>query len=152
MKISVPPDQHLSSLGKPCDANWWSSGPSSRGISICHHSASLVIQIGDPLDGFHECGSDRKIRPKDHRFASRGMPSDDKCWSRGYTSLCCLRHTGSHFAYYPNESEIFGILVILESPNINRNIYKHCRPRCNATSESAMFTMIKTIFRDRNWI
>ena len=27
------------------------------------------------------CGWDRKIRPEDHRLASRGLPSDDKRWS-----------------------------------------------------------------------
>ena len=28
-------------------------------------------------------GWDRKIRPKDHRLASRGLPNDDNRWSRG---------------------------------------------------------------------
>ena len=61
--LSVPQDHRLSSLGKPRDAKWRSWAriflsypqdffyPSLR-ITVCHHSASLVMLNGDPGHGF----------------------------------------------------------------------------------------------------
>ena len=39
--------------------------------------------IEDDKDPSRVWGWFRKIRPEDHRLASRGLPSDDKRWSRG---------------------------------------------------------------------
>ena len=51
----------------------------------------------------HECEVwDRQIRPEDHQFASRGLPSDDKRWSRETDfSFPHLTRIMDYFPYSP---------------------------------------------------
>ena len=85
---SVPRDQRLSSLGKPLDAKRRSSGRiflswlgsfvifenPSLGISVCHHSASLLMPNGDPRDGFFYPTNTLMI------YTYNMSPASRRCW------------------------------------------------------------------------
>ena len=53
----------------------------SLGITVCHHSASLLMPNGDPLDGFFHYSHEGRIKksvPRNHRLSSLGKPCDAK--------------------------------------------------------------------------
>ena len=65
--------------------------------SYCSNSADVDNVILQNIRIHQECeGRIEKIRPEDHRLASRGLPSDDKRWSRG-TDFSIPPHTNNGF-------------------------------------------------------
>ena len=64
-------------------------GSAIRLASVARHITDCPTQPGL----LWVWGWDRKIHPGDHHLASRGMPSDDKCLSRGKDSFSCSSFT-----------------------------------------------------------